>query len=404
MPKEQARALVYRVSIPRYLLGQALGRQVPWVLYGPPGPLQLRPVDPPQSPGPGFALLHPRLAGICGSDIALVRGKTSPAQSPFHSFPAVLGHEVLADVVAPDDHPLRGRRVVVDPVVSCFVRGEEPCPACSAGQTQRCQRRPERQGLGPGTLIGYQAQLPGGFSERMLAHESQLYAVPDAVPDEVAVLSEPFAIALHGVLHHPPQSGERVLLLGAGTIGLLTLLALRLHGAGEVHVVARHPHQRRLALELGATRAYGREGAAIAVQAAVGAELLRPLLGRPVFSDGFDVVYDCVGSAESLSDALRVTRPGGSVVLVGTAGIARVDWSFVWANELTVVGTFGYGREASGRHTFAHALEDLARPEAAALAGLITHRYRLDEYRSALRAHLAAGAQRPLKAVFDLRE
>ncbi|MDA8346441.1 MAG: zinc-binding dehydrogenase [Thermaerobacter sp.] len=401
----RGKAVVYRVSIPRYLLGQALGSRLPWVFWGAPGPLSLRDLPEPQAPGPGFATLRPRLSGICGSDVAIVRGKTSPAQSPFHSFPAVLGHEVLADVVDPADHPLRGRRVVVDPVVSCFVRGEEPCSACAAGQTQRCERRSSKSGIGPGTLIGYHARLPGGFSRRMLAHETQLYPVPDAVSDELAVLTEPYSIALHAVLRRPPKPGEKVLVLGSGAIGLLTLLALRLHGEGaEVHAVARHPHQRRFALTLGASRAYGHQGATVAVQAAVGAELLRPLLGQPVFSVGFDLVYDCVGSAQSLADALRVTRPGGTLVLVGTAGSLTVDWSFVWASELQLLGTFGYGREAGGEHTFALALRDLATPEAAPAAGLITHRYRLEEYRQAMRAHLSAGAERPLKAVFDLRE
>ncbi len=401
----RGKAVLYRVSIPRFLLGQALGKRLPWVLWGAPGPLSLRSLPEPQAPGPGFATLRPRLSGICGSDVAIVRGKTSPAQSPFYSFPAVLGHEVLADVVGPDGHPLQGRRVVIDPVISCYVRGDPPCPACAAGQTQRCARRSSQKGIGPGTLIGYQAQLPGGFSRRMLAHESQLYEVPPALPDELAVLAEPYAIALHAVLRRPPQAGEKVLVLGAGTVGLLTLLALKLHGEGsEVHVVARHPHQRRFALALGADRAYGHEGAAVAVQAAVGAELLRPLLGRPVFSSGFDLVYDCVGSAQSLGDALRVTRPGGTLVLVGTAGPLSVDWSFVWANELQLLGTFGYGREAGGEHTFAIALRDLATERAAPAAGLVTHRYRLDEYRQAMRAHLDAGSERPLKAVFDLRD
>lgn len=398
-------AVVYRLSVPRYLLGQALGERVPWVLWGAPGPLSLQRLPDPQPPGPGWAVLQPRLAGICGSDVAIVRGSTSPSLSPFHSFPAVLGHEVVADVLGPADHPLLGRRVVVDPVVSCYVRGEEPCPACAQGWTQRCTRRAMRGALGPGTLIGYHAQLPGGFSRRMLAHERQLYLVPDGLQDELAVLAEPYAIALHGVLRSAPRAAHKVLVLGAGTVGLLTLLALRLHADGaEVHVVARHPHQRRFALALGASRAYGHEGAAVAVQAAVGAELLRPLMGRPVFSHGFDFVYDCVGTARSLSDALRVTRPGGTLVVVGTAGPLRVDWSFVWANELQVLGTFGYGREADGEHTFTHALRDLATEAAATATSLVTHRYRLEDYRKAMRAQLRAGAERPLKAVFDLRE
>lgn len=398
-------AVVYRVSIPRYLLGRALGRRLPWVLWGPPGPLSLCNLPEPQPPGPGFLTLRPRLCGICGSDAAIVRGATSPAQSPFHSFPAVLGHEVLADVVGPENHRLAGRRVVVDPVISCHVRGVAPCDACAKGQTQRCARRADPGGIGPGSLIGYQTRLPGGFSQRMLAHESQIYAVPDDLPDSLAVLAEPYAIALHAVLRRPPTPRAKVLVLGAGAIGLLTLLALRLHSAdAEVHVVARHPHQQRFALALGAARVYGLEGAAAAVEAAVGARALRPLLGKAVFSGGFDAVYDCVGSAQSLDDALRTARPGAGVTLVGTAGHANVDWSFVWAKELEIIGSFGYGLEASGEHTFDLALRDLAQPAAAPALEMVTHRYRLTDFRQAMREQLGGARPRPIKAVFDLRQ
>ncbi len=399
----QATGLVYRVSIPRYLLGRSLGPVWPWLLYGPLSSIALQRRPLPQPPEGDWLELRTRLCGICGSDVALMRGKSSPSLSPFHSFPAVLGHEVLADVAGPDGDALAGRRVVVDPVISCQMRGVEPCPACAAGQSQQCRRRGERDGLGPGTLVGYHSRLPGGFGDRLFAHRSQLYAVPDHVPDERAVLSEPYAIALHAVLRSLPPVGAKVLVLGGGTIGLLTVAALARHTQAETHLVARHPHQRRLGLELGAQRAYGAPGATVAVQAAVEAQLLRPLMGPPVFSDGFDCVYDCIGSEESLRDSLRVTRHGGKLVLLGTAGPVQVDWSFVWANELDLIGCFGYGRESDGRHTFAWALDDFAAADGTVLERLITDRYRLEDYRQAIRRQLVAGPNRPLKAVFDFR-
>ncbi len=400
---QQATGLVYRVSIPRYLMGRALGPVWPWLLYGPLSSISLQRRPLPRPPQGDWLELGTRLCGICGSDVALLRGKSSPALSPFHSFPAVLGHEVLADVAGPVGDALAGRRVVVDPVISCQMRGIEPCPACASGQSQQCRRRGERDGLGPGTLVGYHAQLPGGFGDRLFAHRSQLYAVPDAVPDERAVLAEPYAIALHGVLRSSPPAGAKLLVLGGGTIGLLTVAALARHAQAEIHLVARHPHQRRLGLELGAHRAYGPPGASVAVQAAVAAQLLRPLMGPPVFSDGFDYVYDCIGSEDSLRDSLRVTRHGGTLVLLGTAGSVNVDWSFVWANELDLIGCFGYGRETDGRHTFQWALDDFAAHDGAAFERLITDRYRLQDYREAMRRQLVAGPNRPLKAVFDFR-
>ena len=399
---ESSRGLVYRVSIPRYLLGRALGGPWPWLLYGPLSSVSLRTFALPDPPAGDWLELRTRLTGICGSDIGLVRGTSSPSLSPFHSFPAVLGHEVLADVAAPAGDPLFGRRVVVDPVVSCAVRGAQPCPACAAGQSQQC-RRGDREGIGPGTLLGYHARLPGGFGERLWAHRSQLYPVPDDVPDERAVLAEPYAIALHAVLRRLPPQGAKVLVLGGGAIGLLTVAALTRHSGAEVHLVARHPRQRELGLALGAKRAYGAPGAPAAVVEAVGARALRPLMGPQVFSDGFDCVYDCIGSAASLGDSLRVTRHGGVLVLLGAAGSVQVDWSFVWSNEIDLVGCFGYGREADGRHTFAWALDDFQADGGGLFERLITDTYRLRDYRAALRRQLVAGPTRPLKAVFDFR-
>lgn len=399
------KAIIYRLSIPRYLLGRAVGRHLPWVYYGPLGPAQIAEVAAPEPPGPGWVRIRPRLAGICGSDVGVIRGRTSPAQSPFHSFPAILGHEVVGDAVVPEGHPLHGQRVVVSPYLSCAARGEELCPACQAGQTQLCWRHADPHGIGPGTLIGYQRRLPGGFTEEMLAHEGQVHVVPPALSDELAVLSEPYAIALHAVLLRLPRSGERVLVVGAGAIGLLTLLALRLHSpAAEVHVVARYDHQKRLAQELGARGVHSGPDAILrAVEAATGATPLRPVIGRTVYSGGFDAIYDCVGSAQSIGDALRVARPRAAVVLIGTAGLLKVDWSFVWSQELRILGAYGYGQEQSGEHTFEIALRDLMRPEAGNAAAIVTHRYRLQEYRRALRDHMTAGGERPLRGVFDLR-
>ena len=400
---EKAEGLVYRVSIPRYLLGRSLGPVWPWVLYGPLGSIALRRQTLPPPPEGDWLRLRTRLCGICGSDVSLVRGHSSPALSPFHSFPAVLGHEVLADVVGPDGDPLAGRRVVLNPVVSCAVRGVEPCPACASGQSQQCRRRADQDGLGPGTLVGYHQKLPGGFGDELWAHRSQLHAVPDGVPDERAVLAEPYAIALHGVLRHLPGDADKVLVLGGGPIGLLTVAALSRHSRAEVHLVARHPHQRKLGLELGAHRAYGTHGATVAVQSAVEAQLLRPLMGAPVFSDGFDVVYDCIGTEASLRDSLRVTRHGGTLVLLGAAGDIDVDWSFIWSNELNLIGCFGYGLEGDGRHTFDWVLDDFAAPQGVTFERIVTDTYRLGDYRRALRRQLVAGPNRPLKAVFDFR-
>src|SRR5690606_11810968 len=113
-----------------------------------------------------------------------------------------------------------------------------------------------------------------------------------------------------------------------------------------------------------------------------------PPLGRPVFVGGFDLTYECAGSAQSLDDALRATRPGGTVVVAGAVSTApAVDWTFVWARELNLVGAVGYGWERfAGRegHTFQWALEHLAQNPR--MGRLVTHKFPLETYRQALRA------------------
>jgi threonine dehydrogenase-like Zn-dependent dehydrogenase len=372
------------------LLGPRLprlaGGWMPW--------LQLDRYDPPPLPGSDWVRVRPLLAGVCGTDLGLLTGHASSILSPFASFPAVLGHEVVGVMEG------SGERVVVDPVISCSVRGLEPCRQCTAGAARFCERAGDGK-LSPGLLIGYCADLPGGWSTGMIAHRSQLHRVPDEMSDEVAVLIEPFSVALHAVLADPPPAGASVLVIGAGTLGLCTLAALRLV-APEARVVAvpRHPIQRSTAERLGATVAVSPVQAAVE---AAGARAHRTILGRTVLSGGFGQVYDAVGSRTSLADALRVTEPRGRVVLLGGPGeLGGLDWTLSWARELRINGTYTYGSEPSlgGRHTMYEAIRLLAENPQLQLGELVTHRFGLDDWRAAMHAALSRGNSGALKVVF----
>ncbi|HET6381349.1 MAG TPA: alcohol dehydrogenase catalytic domain-containing protein, partial [candidate division Zixibacteria bacterium] len=243
----------------------------------------------PPLPGPDWVRLRPALSGVCGTDVALLTGKTSAVLSPFASFPAVLGHEVLAEVVEPGPASgmAGGERVVLDPLLGCVVRGLEPlCTWCAAGQPGHCLRLAEGR-FAPGPMVGFCADLPGGWSEELVAHASQLHRAPDALRDEAAVLVEPLSVALHAVLAEPPADGQRVLVIGGGTLGLLTLAALRLVAPGaEVTVVARHPAQRELARRLGAAAVVGSPLQAATERA--GARRYRSILGEDVLTGGVE--------------------------------------------------------------------------------------------------------------------
>ena len=366
----------------------------------------------PPLPGPDWVRLTPLLSGICGSDLSVLTGKASAILSPFSSFPAILGHEVVAVVAEAGAAAgvAMGQRVVLDPIISCVVRGLDPCPGCRDGTPALCRRAAEGT-LSAGMLIGFCHDLPGAWSEGMLAHASQLHPVPDGLSDEVAVLAEPLACGLHAVLARPPADGERALVIGGGAIGLGTLLALRMAApAAEVTVVVRHPVQADLAARVGAHHVvidHDGDGARRAAVEHAGAREHRALVGPPTLTGGFENVYECAGTAASLDAAQRVTAPRGGLALIGSVSIVDgLDLTLAWARELRITGNYVYGREATlpaRPHTIAHLMELLSAEGAPDVSGLVTHRFRLDDWRAALGAAMGRGRAASVKVVFDHR-
>ncbi len=357
------------------------------------GPVRLVDIERPELPGPGWKRVRPHLAGICGSDLATLSGASSRWFEPIVSFPFVPGHEV----VGTDD---TGRRVVLQPVLGCVPRGlDPPCPACSSGSTNRCA--PLAAGhLQPGLQTGFCADTGGGWSEELVAHDSQLHEVPSGWSDRAAVLVEPVACALHGALAAPPGDGLLAVVIGAGTLGLGAIAALgRLRPDVErVLAVAKHPHQRSLARELGASSVAEPGELRRAVRRLTGSWIL----DNGQLSGGAPIVIDCVGTAASLGDALAVTAPGGTLVLLGMAGTVGVDLTGLWQREIRLQGSYAYGPEplGGGRHSFALAFELV---EAAGLDRLVSATYPLGRYPEAV-AHAAdAGRRGAVKVVFDPR-
>jgi len=230
--------------------------------------------------------------------------------------------------------------------------------------------------------------------------------VPENVSDENALMVEPFSVALHAVMHNFPDDDDTVLVIGAGVVGVCTVAALRMLGSGaRVIVVAKYPFQGEMAQRFGADEViYLQEGDYFqAVAGATGGKLYKPVLGKRVLVGGADIVCECVGSASSIDDSLRLARSGGTVILVGLAAIPkRVDWTPIWLNELTVKGSFWCSMETvQGRRvrTFQLALEWMAEGKLD-LAPMVTHRFRLDDYKRALAITADKGQHRVVKSVF----
>lgn len=347
------------------------------------GPLALRDVDAPELPGPGWVRVRPRLAGICGSDLATIDGTSSRWFEPIVSFPFTPGHEVVGDL---DD----GTRVVVVPVLSCVTRGFSlVCPPCADGRINHC----ERIGFGdlePGLQCGFCESTGGGWSTLMVAHESQLVALPAELSDEAAVLVEPTACAVHAA--SLVDADDEIALIGSGALGLLTIAALRQARPDAVIIAtAKHPQQRELARALGASSVVAPNELDRAVRARSGTMKL----DNGQLSGGIGTVVDCVGSAESIAQALRIAAPGGTIHAVGMPGVTTVDLTPLWQREVALKGAYAYERADFDTAVALVAALDLGR--------LVSATYPLRRYEDAI-AHAAdAGSRGAVKIAFDLR-
>ena len=249
----------------------------------------------------------------------------------FVSMPHVMGHEVIAEVVAvgPEAEGLEpGDRVALNPWLTCVTRGVSPvCPACEAGDLSQCHSF-GKGSFAPGIHIGMCADVNGGFADLMPAHDSMLFKVPDDLSDEQVVVADPFAVSLHAVTRHPPQPGSKVLVYGAGALGQCAVAILQaLYPTVEVMVVARFDAQRRLAEAFGASTVPHEPRLELIERVADwSGGVLQPADGLPMaFPGGIDVVYDTIGAAETLEVGCRVLRARGTLVKLGMHGAAKWD-------------------------------------------------------------------------------
>jgi threonine dehydrogenase-like Zn-dependent dehydrogenase len=398
---------VYERSIWRYLLAKGLNRLRPRTFFARLAPLRLRRIEF-KPPGPDWVLVRPRLCGICGSDLRLLKGAESFLLEPYASLPAVLGHEVVGEVLeAPPESGWRsGERVVVEPVLPCAARGLPPCRFCAAGDYNLCENFLAGE-LAPGMIHGFTRGVGGGMAELMAAHPSRLVRVPDNVPDEVAVLTDSMASALQPVMDNFPADGDIVVIYGAGIIGQHLIRLLRALGSkARLVAVARYRFQEELALAGGADVVLSNPGRAL-LGDAVGARLVPTTLGGGNLEGGADRFFDCVGSNRSLQEGMLSLRGRGTYILVGTAGtLGPVDFSSLWFRELRLTGSSMYAHstfQGEAVRTYEKALELLARGDYP-VEGLVSHLFRLVDYCRAFQVAFDKRHHHSLKVALDMRQ
>jgi threonine dehydrogenase-like Zn-dependent dehydrogenase len=371
--------------------------------FAPFAPLRFREVREPEIPGPRWIKVRNLRCGLCASDIHFafmdIDVKSFPAAAP--GVPRkYLGHELVGEVI--EAGPEVRNVAVGDRVAlridwpSCFQQDlATPCRQCASGSYMLC----ENIGLRPVPVV----DTGCGFSPFMVMHRSQPFRIPPGLTDDEAVLLEPTAVAVHTVMKLSPKPAQKVLVIGAGTIGLLTIaVAKALEPACEVSCVARYPFQAEQAVRMGSDRALSdREGLYRRAADATAARYIEGSFGNRILLGGFDLVYDSVGNDRSLRDALRLARAGGTVVLAGiNLQPGRLDYSPVWNQEVNLVGVNSHATEPTGENSFEVAAR-LMSSKAIRVEGMVTHRFPLEEYRRAIGAFCAKGTSRAIKIVID---
>ena len=383
------RTIRFDFDIPKILITRGLRRIWPGVVWSPLSPTRFIDMPDPPLPGPRWIRVRNRQCGICATDLSLllVRGGPRISIAALPGFSSVyLGHELVADVIEIGPEVSRvqpGDRVVLDTTIvgpHCLSQEIQPrCQHCAAGNYALCENQSAQAGP---------ARVGGGWGDGFVAHESEVHKVSGDLSDDQAVLLEPSGVALRTVMREPPKPDDRVLVVGSGILGLLVCAVVHLvEPRANVAVFARYPHQSAMATRLGADLVMPDESTYEDVAELTGARLYEGPLANRTLMGGFDIVYDTIGSGRTIGDSLRWTRAGGTLVVAGIAlDRLTIDLTPVWHQEVTLKGITGHeigewrGRPTKGFDMLGQSMRD----GSLQTGGLITHRYRLEDYKEAV--------------------
>jgi threonine dehydrogenase-like Zn-dependent dehydrogenase len=370
--------------------------------------IELAHVPEPTLVGPQWVKIRSILSGISSMDEGLFLRHDPSVFAPFLSFPFIPGNEVMGIVTDMGDRVEGvelGQRVVVNPLLSCEPRGVTPlCPSCSSGHPSAC-RSFSKGSVGPGVAIGACADVGGGWGDELLAHSSQVRAIPPEIESEQAILAPEFTRAVRAVLQFPPKPGDRVMVMGAGSLGLLTLIAIRALGHNpDMIVVAEHSFEADLVRSISnatVVMAHAAGASYEEVAAFVKGTVRYPEVGRLTIEGGADIVYETTGMQDRMEDAIRFVGERKQLVLMNPTHTLGFDMAPLWLKQVKMHGTLFSGRESyegQTRETFDVAMELLA-SASLPVNDIITHRVRMEDFRQGLSTLADRSTSKAVKVV-----
>jgi len=315
-------------------------------------------------------LIKVKICGVCGSDVHSYKGK-----HPFVHPPIVLGHEfsgVIHQIGTRVNSFSPGDRVIVEPNIVCG-----KCYNCLQGRYNICTN------LKVVGCVGYD----GAFAEYVAVSEKKVLRLPGNISFEKAALVEPVAVAVHAVRKAKQKINDVVVILGAGTIGLLVMQVAKLAGAGKVIVTDVLDYRLKKAGELGADRLVNPASQDLI-------KIIQEKYGR----NEVDLIYDCVGIEETISQAIQIARKGIRIMVIGVPEERiEVDLSLIQDRELEIVGSLMYVRE-----DFKAAI-DFIQKERLKVKPLVTHHFKLKDVDKAFHL-ITEGKKEVLKVLIDVSD
>ncbi|PIP39060.1 MAG: alcohol dehydrogenase [Desulfobacterales bacterium CG23_combo_of_CG06-09_8_20_14_all_51_8] len=401
------KALQFNVNVPRFVAAKTLralfGNSV--FYKGPVKTIHLADVPEPGLITPDWVKIRTLYCGFCGSDLNLILLHDSPSASPFTSFPCIIGHEMVGEIVETGARVSGfspGDIVTVNPGLTCAVREISPlCGPCAAGRSSNCENFAEGS-LPPGMFLGITRGMNGGFAPYVSAHKSQLYKVPKGLSLEAAVMTEPLAVALQAVFDNMPQSGEKIFVIGGGVIGNLIIQCIRTL-APDCGIFLMEPSDfaADLAKTAGADEIVPAKDVFGRTKAITGARIYKPMLGMRMPMGGFHRIYDTVAGSATLNLSMRLLAAMGTLSVVGIGGDVNLDLTALWLKLQTIKGVYAYGMvewEGRKQHVFEIAL-DLMKNKKIQAEPLVTHKFALEDYEQMIAVNLNKREHRAMKTV-----